>query len=77
LDAIGSVVKDPNAVLRRVDSSRLGPWKGQKEATREIRHGFQKLFGNVRREGSVFAKLEAIDDRDKSVLSSFQRGAQI
>jgi len=77
LDTIGSIVKNPDTVLRRVDSSRLCPWEGQKKAAREVGHGFQKVFGNVRREGGVSAKLETVDDGDEGVLSSLQRGAQM
>jgi hypothetical protein len=77
LDAVGSVVKDPDAVLRGVDSSGLRPWKGQKKAARKVGHGFKKVFRDVRREGGVLAKLETIDDGDQSVLSGLQRGAQV
>jgi hypothetical protein len=77
LDAIGSIVKDPNAVLRGVDCPRLCPWKGQKKAARKVGHGFQKVFRDVGREGSIVAKLKTVDDRDESFLSSLQRRAQV
>ena len=64
-------------MLRWIDGSWFGPWKRQKQATGEVRHGGEKVFGDVWREWCVVAELETVDDGDESVLGSVQGRAQV
>ena len=47
LNAVSSIVQDPDTVLSGIYRSGLGPWKSQEETSGKIRHRFEKLLWDV------------------------------